>query len=229
MVRDMSQVSELSYARPGARPRRLGRAAALVVSAAAVAALCGCQAPVYDIHYEIGVTPSVVESNAPEEGPKTSDLAATITWTLTSHSLEAFISNPADSTAAIMWSGATFAYDGGEPEPLISSAPSSSPELPQAPTLVPRKGQVALDTIPRGAAEWKWMPNRAMGGSWRADRDIMGVSLSEGASKEDMEKAALETVGKKIRIRIPFRIGHRNITNSYEIRITGAEVERVYH
>ncbi|MBN2564352.1 MAG: hypothetical protein JXB46_01435 [Candidatus Eisenbacteria bacterium] len=203
--------------------------ALFLVAAALMPAIQGCESPRYEVHYELGVTPAAVESDAPEDGPKTTAIAADIAWTLTSHSLEALVTNRADTTAVILWEGATISHDGGEPEPLISCSPCPGPDLPQAPTTIPRKGQIAIDTIPGSLGEWEWLSNRAMGGSWHATADIMGVPLSEAGSMEDIEKAALETVGRKLRIRVPIRIGRRLVTHLYELRVSGADVRRAYH
>jgi hypothetical protein len=210
-------------------PRVGGPTAVILVALACLAAGAGCQSPAYEVHYGVRVTPAVVESDAPEDAPKTTEISADVTWTVTSHSLEALVTNRADSTATIIWEGATIAIDGGEPEPLLYTAPCPGPELPQPPTTVPRKGQVAIDTVPRSEAEWEWLPNRAMGGSWRAKEDIMGVPLADASSREAIETAAQQAVGKKLRIRLPILVGHRHITHMFELLVMDANVSRTYH
>jgi hypothetical protein len=203
--------------------------AVLLLASAVCVVAAGCQQPAYEVRYEINTTPSVVENEPPEDGPRTSEIAAEMTWNLTSAALELRVSNRADTTAMIVWKDATVAYDGGEPDPLLCGSPAANPDLPQEPTAIPRRGQVVLDAIPESAAEWEWLPNRVMGGSWRASRDIMGVEAPEGATEEELLAAARSAVGHRLMVRVPVRIGSRLLIHSYDMRVKGAATYRAYH
>jgi hypothetical protein len=203
--------------------------AALLFGFSACLLAFGCEAPVYEVHYEVNVTPAVVENDAPEEGPTTTQIAAEIAWRLTSSALEVRVTNRADTTAILLWEQATVAYDGGEPELLLCGSHAASPDLPQEPTAVPRRGQVALDAIPRSAAEWEWFPNRVMGGSWRATRDIMGTAADDAGTQDELLSAARQAVGRKLTVRIPVRIGSRLLTHIYEMRVADVATYRAYN
>ena len=203
-------------------------ATACVLLLLATASMTGCQSPGYEIRYEVSKTEAVLEANAPEEGPPTERIALDIDWTITSDSLEARMSNPADTTAVIMWDGATFTY-GDETVPLVTTAPSPSPDLPQQGTVIPRRGQMAVDVVPLSQAEWEWLPNRAMGGRWRPVGGLLGIKPE--ATQTDDERAALaETaLGEKFKVRIPVSTGHRVLTYLFDFRVAGARVEAVFH
>lgn len=201
----------------------------LLAVAVCLLAAGGCDSPSYRVRYEVSVTPSVVEREPPEEGPRTSEIAADIAWTVTSSRLEARVTNNADTTAAILWEGATISFDGGEAEQLLHGSPAAGPDLPQDPTEIPGGGQVVLDAVPASAAEWEWLPNRVMGGSWSAVRDIMGTELPDSGSEDAMMDAAREAVGRRLTVRIPLRIGHRILRQTYDMRVVDVRTFRAYH
>ena len=119
----------------------------------------------------LAVTEAVIEENFPEDGPRTSEIAAGIEWSVASHAIGARFTNHADTTAMIVWANATIADESGEEVPLVRvTSPASGPELPQPPTNVPAGGSVAFDCFPVSLAEFEWHPNRSMGGFWRASK-----------------------------------------------------------
>ncbi|MCK4511350.1 hypothetical protein KAW64_06395, partial [bacterium] len=93
---------------------------AVLLSAVLIVAVVGCQSSSYEVRYEVSVSEAVIEGNAPETGPETQEIALGVEWSVTSAGLNAHFTNPADSTAVILWEEATFSYGSEEPEPLIS-------------------------------------------------------------------------------------------------------------
>ncbi len=202
---------------------------AVLLSAVLIAALVGCQSSSYEVRYEVSVSEAVIEGNVPETGPGTQEIALGVEWSMTSAGLDARCTNPADTTAAILWEEATFSYGSEEPEPLISTAPHADPELPQPPTLIPGFGVVIVGMLPQSHAEWEWFPSRAMGGSWSASSELFGVTLTSEQSDSERQSLAATAIGKKAMIEIPVRTGNRVITHIYDVRVTGAEVYASYH
>ncbi len=192
-------------------------------------ALVGCQSSSHEVRYEVSVSEAVVESNAPETGPETQEIALRVEWSVTSAGLNAHFTNPADTTAAILWEEATFSYGSGEPEPLISTAPHADPELPQPPTLIPGFGVVIVGMLPQSHAEWEWFPSRAMGGSWSASSGLFGVTLTSEQSDSERQNLADTAIGKKAMIEVSVRTGSRVLTHIFDVRVTGAEVYASYH
>ena len=191
--------------------------------------LGGCQSSSYEVRYEVGVNEAVIEENVPETGPGTEEIAVKVVWSATSAGLSAHFTNPADTTAAILWEEATFSYGAEEREALVSTAPHAGPELPQPPTLIPGFGQMAVGMLPRSHAEWEWFPSRAMGGSWNASSEFLGVTLTAGQSKSERRSLADTAIGKKAMIEISVRTGSRVLTHIFDVRVTGAEVYASYH
>jgi len=192
-------------------------------------ALVGCQSSSHEVRYEVSVSEAVIEGSAPEDGPGTQEIALKVEWSATSAGLNAHFTNPADTTAAILWEEATFSYGSGEPEPLISTAPHAGSELPQPPTLIPRFGVVIVGMLPRSHAEWEWSASRAMGGSWKASSELFGVALTSEQSDSERQSLAATAIGKKAMIRISVRTGDRVLTHIFDVRVTGAEVYASYH
>jgi hypothetical protein len=192
-------------------------------------ALAGCQSSSHEVRYEVSVSEAVFEGNTPETGPGTQEIALRVEWSATSAGLNAHITNPADTTAAILWEEATFSYGSGEPEPLISTAPHAGPELPQPPTLIPRFGVVIVGMLPQSHAEWEWFASRAMGGSWSASSGLFGVTLTSEQSDSERQSLAATAIGKKAMIKISVRTGDRVLTHIFDVRVTGAEVYASYH
>ena len=193
--------------------------------ALAIAMLAGCQQKVgFEVRYELHMTEAVVEANAPETGPTTRELACSITWTATSEGLDAHITNPADTTVSVLWEGATFSYDGGEPEPLVSTALHETDDVPQPPTVIPAGGTVIVGMLPSSHAEWEWLPSRAMGGSWGASSGLFDVLPTLAQTEEERTALAETAVGRKFKIQIPISIGSREITYIFDARVMRAEV-----
>ena len=192
-------------------------------------ALAGCQSSSPEVRYEVSASEAVVEGNVPEDGPGTQEIAVKVVWSATSAGLSAHFTNPADTTAVILWEGATFSYGSDEPEPLVSTAPHAGPELPQPPTLIPGFGVVIIGMLPQSHAEWEWSANRAMGGSWSASTDLFGVTLTPEQSDSERQNLAATAIGKKVMIKIPVRTRDRVLTHIFDIRVTGAEVYASYH
>ena len=201
----------------------------LLSTALICGALVGCQSSSHEVRYEVSVSEAVVEGNAPETGPGTQEIALRVEWSATSAGLSAHFTNPADTTAAILWEEATFSYGSEEPEPLISTAPHADSELPQPPTLIPGFGVVIIGMLPRSHAEWEWFPSRAMGGSWSASSGLFGVTLTSEQSDSERQSLAATVIGKKAMIEIPVRTGSRVLTHIYDVRVTRAEVYASYH
>ncbi len=191
--------------------------------------LAGCQSSSHEVRYEVRVSEAVVEENVPEAGPGTQKIAVRVEWSATSAGLNAHVTNPADTTAAILWEEATFSYGSEEPEPLVCTAPHSGPELPQPPTLIPRTGQMIVGMLPRSHAEWEWAASRAMGGSWKASTGLFGVTFTSEQSKSERRSLAETAIGSKVMIKIPVRTGSRVLTHIFDVRVTGAEVYASYH
>jgi len=193
------------------------------------AALAGCQTGGHEARFELQVSEAVIEANAPETGPGVQELALMVSWSATTGGLDAHFTNPADSTAAILWEGATFSYEPGEPEPLVATAPHAGPDLPQPPMAIPRNGQVVIGMLPASHAEWKWLPNRAMGGSWVASTGLFGVTLTPEQTESERRSLAEAAAGRRAKIEISVQTGSRVITYIYDVRVTGAEVYASYH
>ena len=202
---------------------------AIVVPALLSLTLAGCQTASYEARYELRVTTAVVEENAPETGPDMDELAMTFRWSVTSVGLDAHITNPADTTAAILWEGATFSYVPGDQEPLVATAPQAGPDLPQPATVIPGHGQMIVAMLPRSCVEWEWSANRAMGGSWKPSTRLFGISLPPEASEADRLALAETAVGERLSIEIPVRIGQRVHSYTFDVLVTGAEVYPSYH
>ena len=192
-------------------------------------ALAGCQSPGHEVRYEVSVSEAVIEGAAPETGPGTREIALKVEWSATSGGLNAHFTNPADTTAAILWEEATFSYGSAPPVPLISTAPHAGPELPQPPTLIPGFGTVIVGMLPQSHAEWEWFANRAMGGSWNASAELFGVTLTSEQSDSERQSLAETAIGKKAMIKISVRTGDRVLTHIFDVRVTGAEVYASYH
>ena len=192
-------------------------------------ALAGCQSASYEVRYEVAVNEAVIEENVPETGPGTEEIAVKIEWSATSAGLSAHFTNPADTTAAILWEEATFLYRSEEREALVSTAPHAGPELPQPPTLIPGLGQTVVGMLPLSHAEWEWFPSKAMGGSWNASSEFFGVTLTSGQSKSELQSLAETAIGKRMMIELTVRTGSRVLTHIFDVRVTGAEVFASYH
>ena len=192
-------------------------------------ALVGCQSSSHEVRYEFSVSEAVVEENVPETGPGTEKIAVKVKWSATSAGLSAHFTNPADTTAAILWEEATFSYGSGAAEPLVCTAPQAGPELPQSPTLIPSLGQMIVGMLPRSHAEWEWSASRVMGGSWSASSGLFGVTLTPEQSASERRSLAEATIGSKVMIEIPVRTGSRVLTHIFDVRVTGAEVFASYH
>ena len=201
----------------------------LLLSILICLAFAGCQSASYEVRYEVGVNEAVIEENVPETGPGTEEIAVKVVWSATSEGLSAHFTNPADTTAAILWEEATFSYGAGEREALVSTAPHSGPELPQPPTLIPGPGQVVVGMLPRSHAEWEWLPSRVMGGSWNASSEFLGVTLTAGQSKSELQSLAEAAIGKRVMIELTVQTGSRVLTHIFDVRVTGAEVFPSYH
>jgi len=191
-------------------------------------ALVGCQSGSYEAHYELRVTEAVVEDGIPESGPGTEEIAVRVTWSADEDGLVASFTNPADTTAAIHWDEATISFDDEPPQPLLSTAPHPNPDLPQAPTLIPKYGQMIIGMLPESSAEWEWFSNRAMGGSWHPTSALFGITLNAEQSASDREALAETAVGRKIMIELPVRTGSRRLTHIYDLRVKRAEVRASY-
>jgi hypothetical protein len=209
--------------------KKIEPVAVVLVLALLVAALPGCQTASYEARYEFLVTEAVVESEAPEDGPATDEIAARITWSASSSGLDAHVTNPADTTAAVLWERSSFAYESGESEPLIGTAPHASPDLPQPPTMIPGGGQMIVGMLPRSHAEWEWLPNRAMGGTWEASSGLFGVEFESEQTESEFRSLAETALGKKAKITLVVRTGSRVVTYIYDVRVTGAEVRATYN
>jgi len=192
-------------------------------------ALAGCQSASYDVRYEVAVNEAVIEENVPETGLGTEEIAVKVEWSATSAGLSAHFTNPADTTAAILWEEATFLYRSEEREALVSTAPHAGPELPQPPTLIPGLGQTVVGMLPRSHAEWEWLPSRAMGGSWNASSEFFGVTLTSGQSRSELQSLAETAIGKRMMIELTVQTGSRVLTHIFDVRVTGAEVFASYH
>lgn len=192
-------------------------------------ALVGCQSSSYEVRYEVGINEAVIEEDVPETGPGTEEIAVKVEWSATSAGLSAHFTNPADTTAAILWEEATFSYGAGDREVLVSTAPHAGPELPQPPTLIPGSGQAVIGMLPRSHAEWEWFPSRAMGGVWNASSELFGVTLTAGQSKSELQSLAETAIGKRVMIELTVQTGSRVLTHIYDVRVTGAEVFASYH
>ncbi len=208
---------------------RLARVA-LIPALAAMLVLTGCQESTYRARYDVAVTEAVIEENFPEDGPRTSEIAASIEWSVASHAIGARFTNHADTTAMIVWANTTIADESGEEVPLVRvTSPASGPELPQPPTNVPAGGSVAFDCFPVSLAEFEWHPNRSMGGFWRASKGLFGVELDTAAGDDERLALAEAATGRKSRIRVPVMVGARTIVHIFDVRVTGAEVYASYH
>ena len=192
-------------------------------------ALAGCQSTTHEVRYEVSVSEAVIEGAAPETGPGTQEIAVKVVWSATSAGWAAHFTNPADTTAAILWEEATFSYGSAPPVPLISTAPHAGPELPQPPTLIPRFGVVIVGMLPQSHAEWEWFANRAMGGSWKASSELFGVTFTSEQSDSERQSLAATAIGRKAIINISVRTGDRVLTHIFDVRVTGAEVYASYH
>jgi hypothetical protein len=192
-------------------------------------ALAGCQSSSHEVRYDVSVSEAVIEGNVPETGPGTQEIAVKVEWSATGAGLSAYFTNPADTTAMILWDEATFSYGSEEPEPLISTAPHAGPELPQPPTLIPRFGTVIIGMLPESHAGWEWSASRAMGGSWSASSGLFGVTLASEQSDSERQTLAETAIGKKAMIKISVRTGDRVLTHIFDVRVTGAEVYASYH
>jgi hypothetical protein len=206
------------------------RTASLVLGLVLVTAvIAGCQTASNEVRFDLAVSEAVVEEGVPETGPGTQDLAVKVTWTATTVGLDAHVTNPADTTAAILWEGATFSYGSAEPEPLVATAPHATPDLPQMPTEVPRNGQMIIGMLPRSHAEWEWSANRTMGGTWEASGGMFDIVLTPEQSESERRATAEAAVGRKAMIKIPIRTGSRVLTYIFDVRVKGAEVYSSYH
>ena len=198
--------------------------------AMAIAVFAGCQQKVgYEVRYELHMTEAVVEANAPETGPTTRELACSVTWTVTSEGLDAHITNPADTTVSILWEGAMFSYDGGEPEPLVSTSLHETSDIPQPPTVIPAGGTMIVGMLPSSNAEWEWLPSRAMGGSWGVASALFDVQPTSTQTEEERTALAETAVGEKFKIQIPISIGSREITYIFDARVMRAEVHASFN
>ena len=191
--------------------------------------LTGCQTASDEVRFELRVSEAVVEENVPETGPGTQELAVKVNWSATTRGLDAYVTNPADTTASILWEGATFTCGTDDPEPLVATAPHAGPELPQQPTVIAANGQMIVGMLPMSHAEWEWSANRAMGGSWRATTGLFGVEFTPEQSEADRRALAESAVGRKAMIEIPVRTGSRVLTYIFDVRVKGAEVFASYH
>ena len=211
------------------RASRLARGA-LIPALAAVLLLAGCQESTYRARYDVAVTEAVVEENFPDDGPKTSEIAASIEWSLSSHAIGVRFTNRADTTAMLVWANMTIADETGDEAQLVRvTSPSAGPELPQPPTDVPAGGSVAFDCFPVTLAEFEWHPNRAMGGFWHATKGLFGVELDAAEGNDERLALAEAATGRKFRIRVPVMVGARTIVHIFDVRVTGAEVYASYH
>jgi len=193
--------------------------------------LAGCQSSSYEVRYDVSASVAVVEGSAPETGPGTQEMCVQVEWSATSAGLNAHFTNPADTTAMVLWEDATFSYGSAPPVPLVSTAPHAGPELPQPPTLIPRSGQVIIGMLPQSHTEWEWSANRAMGGSWKASSGsgLFGVTLSPEQSDSERQSLAETAIGKRAIVKISVRTGSRVLTHIFDVRVTGAEVYASYH
>jgi hypothetical protein len=207
---------------------RWARLAGIPALLCALTLLTACQSRVYKAYYTLGVTEAVIEESVSGAGPDAQEIAVRVSWSADSDGLIANISNPADSTAAIVWDGATVSFDGGPPEALLSSAPHPDPELPQPPTAIPRYGQSIIEMLPAAAAEWEWFADRAMGGSWHPKSALFGVSLEAEQTDADRLALARTAVGRKMIVRLPVRVGSRRLTHIYDMRVIEADVRAAY-
>ena len=192
-------------------------------------ALVGCQSSSYEVRYEVRVNEAVIEEDVPETGPGTEQIAVKVVWSATSAGLSAHFTNPADTTAAILWEEATFSYGTDAREPLLSTAPHAGPELPQAHTVIPGPGQMVVGMLPLSHAEWEWFPSRAMGGSWKASSELFGVTFTSEQNKSERRSLAETAIGQRVMIELPVRTGSRKLTHIFDVRVTGAEVYASYH
>lgn len=202
-------------------------ATAAIMAVGAALLTAGCQSASYEVVYEFNVTAAVMEENAPEDGPRTDDIAVDIEWSIGSHRLSARISNPADTTAVLMWDGAEFTH-GGETVPLVGTAPAPNDALPQAPVPVPAGGQLVADMLPLSNAVWEWLPSRAMGGSWGGETGLFGVDLSADQTEDERSVTAESAVGQRFKIRLPVATGSRKLVYMYDMRVTGATVRATH-
>jgi len=202
---------------------------AIPVLVTLLASLAGCQSGTYEPVYDLRVTEAVVEDGVPEEGPGTHEIAIRATWTADSGGFVGSFANPADTTAAIHWDEATIAIDGGETQPLLSAAPHPNPDLPQPPTIIPRRGTMMVGMLSAGHAEWEWFTNRAMGGAWHPTRALFGIAFDAEQSESDRRDLARTAVGKKIMIELPVRTGSRKLTHIYDIRVVEADIRATHN
>jgi hypothetical protein len=202
----------------------LRTALALCTPLATVALLGGCQSVEQKATYELRVTEAVVEADIPDDGPGTEEIAVRITWSADADGLVGSFSNPADTTATIHWDEATISFDGGEPVPILSAAPHPNPDLPQPPTVIPRYGQAIVGMLPGDAAEWEWMANRAMGGSWHPTSSLFGLVFDPDQSTSERRELAETAIGRKMMIELPIHTGSRRLTHIYDLRVTGVEM-----
>jgi hypothetical protein len=178
--------------------------------------LAGCTTATYEVRYDVRVTEAVVETDVPEDGPGTQVIAVRTEWTVSSFALDVRFSNPADTAAVIMWEGATYSH-GGETAPLVLTAPQAGPELPQPPTTIPRRGQVAVGLIPQSHGEWY------------AVEGLFGGAAGPEPTESDWQAVADAAIGQTFEVRIPIRTGGRSLTYMYDVRVLGATVRPSYH
>lgn len=203
-------------------------AVALGLAVVLTLALTGCTSSTYEVRYEVRVTEAVVETDVPEDGPGTQEIAVRSEWTVSSFALDVRFSNPADTVATIVWEGATYTH-GDETTPLVLTAPHGGPELPQPPTIIPRRGQVAVGLIPHSHGEWRWFTNRATGGIWYAVRGLFGGRAEAEQTESEWQAVAEAAVGETFEMRIPIMTGDRSLTYLYDVRVMDATVRPSYH
>lgn len=213
---------EHSLAHPAGVVLAVVALAAVTLSAAVT--LTGCQSPDLKAVYELRVTEAVVEADIPDDGPGTEKIAIRATWRADADGLVGSFSNPADTTAVIHWEDASISIDGGPPVPVLSAALYPNPDLPQPPTVIPRLGQIVIGILPGDAAEWEWLANRTMGGSWYPTAPLFGIAFTPEMDRNERLSLAETAVGKKIMIELPVRTGKRSLTYIYDIRVAGADL-----
>lgn len=207
-------------------------AACRVLAACCALAACfsfvGCQSATFEPVYELRVTEAVIEDHAPDDAPDSRSVAVQVTWTADADGLVANVSNPSDTTAIIDWEKAVISVEGEPPTPLVSTAPHTGPDVHQPPTVIPGHGQVIVGMLPAGEAEWTWLPNRAMGGSWHLAAPLFGIAFDPGMSEAERQTIAETAVGRKLMVELPVRTGSRSFKHIYDIRVTGASARQVH-
>ena len=202
--------------------------AAVVAAAISALVLAGCPASSYDVRYQVEVTRSVSQEGVPEPAPSSSDGCVEVDWRIMSWVLVGVFSNPVNTEGKILWEGAVFSY-GGESEPLISTDPHQTPDLPQPPTTIPPNGQVEVSALPLSSAKWRWFTDRSTGGFWYAGSPLIGIGLTREQSKEERQQLAETAIGQQFDVQIPIQLDDKILVHEFHFRIVGAEAYASYY